>query len=64
MNELMQLSPGVTELCLHPSKESSDFVHNDDWQMRVWEYHLRYDDDCLRLLEEDFSLVSWKTVSQ
>lgn len=65
MNELMQLSPGVTELCLHPSKESSDFVHNDDWQMRIWEYQLLCDGDFLRLLEEeDISLVSWKTVSQ
>lgn len=59
---LKKLPEGVTELFLHPSKETDGyFGQTPEWQKRVWDYHFLLDDDFSNLLiEEKIQLVTWK----
>lgn len=62
LNLLRQLPEGVTEIFLHPSKETSEyFDESGEWQKRVWEYRFLMDDDFLQTLDEEgITLATWK----
>ncbi|MDE1548334.1 carbohydrate deacetylase [Jeotgalibaca caeni] len=65
LHELRRVPEGVTELFLHPSKETSEyFGQTKEWQSRVWEYRFLLDDAFFETLEaEGIQLTSWRNTS-
>lgn len=61
INSIRNIKEGITELFLHPSGVSREFMSaSPEWQKRIWEYQFLMDDDFLKTVqEEDISLVSW-----
>lgn len=61
ISAIRNVKEGITELFLHPSGDSSEFMAaSPEWQKRIWEYQFLMDDDFLRIIqEEDINLVSW-----
>lgn len=59
---LRHLSPGISEIVFHPTKESSQLKQmTGRWEQRVWENRLLRDPkfhQCIK--EEGFILTSWK----
>jgi predicted glycoside hydrolase/deacetylase ChbG (UPF0249 family) len=63
LNVIRNLKEGITELFLHPSKESLRFMsYTEEWQKRIWEYRILLDDDMMRAIsQEGIELVGWDT---
>lgn len=61
LNLMRNAKPGITEIFLHPAKESEELkAICGSWQKRVWEYKLMLDDDVIKTIEtEGIKLVGW-----
>ena len=59
------LKPGVTELCIHPAKESEALKRmTNRWQVRVDEYKLFTNDAEMQaiLAEKNIILIGWQAL--
>lgn len=61
LNLIRNARPGITELFLHPAKETDELkAICPEWQKRVWEYRLMLDDIVIKTIEaEGIKLVGW-----
>lgn len=58
---VQNLREGVTELYMHPSKESKT-IKSAGWQKRIWEYQILVDDEFFNTLQkEGIVLVNYET---
>lgn len=61
LNLIRNARPGITEIYLHPAKETEELkAITSNWQRRVWEYRLMLDDMVMKTIEsEGIKLVGW-----